>query len=300
MNGIRDAGGRCGSRNVGDLAAEDSSAAPALGSPEETRDGDESGLNEGLKKARVANERNGESMEFPIVASANDPLSNDTILWRHMDLYKYMDFLQTAELHFAGAEQMEDTWEGVLPPSGHSDRQAHFGAGWQAVKPYFEAAEEYVRTHLYLNCWCQGRDESLAMWRLYSAQGKGIAIKTTKERLLGAMERERTIVSAPVRYVNYQTYQIDNRNLSSPYLLKRRSFEFECEYRLLAYATETEVSRPPSFVRVRVDLMTLVEEVWVSPDTDPWAVAVVEKLTRPHLPRVKVVQSRLLSPPDER
>jgi hypothetical protein len=34
-------------------------------------------------------------------------------LWRYVDLYKWLDLLQTSELHLTRADQMEDRWEGA-------------------------------------------------------------------------------------------------------------------------------------------------------------------------------------------
>jgi hypothetical protein len=46
----------------------------------------------------------------PELPDIKDP---DTVLWRYVDLYKWLDLLQTSELHLTRADQMEDRWEGA-------------------------------------------------------------------------------------------------------------------------------------------------------------------------------------------
>ena len=45
----------------------------------------------------------------PRLPDTDDP---DTVLWRYVDVYKWLDLLQTSELHLTRVDQMEDPWEG--------------------------------------------------------------------------------------------------------------------------------------------------------------------------------------------
>ena len=57
----------------------------------------------------------------PELPDIKDP---DTVLWRYVDLYKWLDLLQTSELHLTRADQMEDRWEGAYSEVNVAE---HFG-----------------------------------------------------------------------------------------------------------------------------------------------------------------------------
>lgn len=157
-------------------------------------------------------------------------------LWRYVDLYRYLDLLQTAELHLTRADQMEDRWEGAYSEVNVAARPHLYAEHWDVMSASMETMYRHARTHTYLNCWYMGDAESYAMWKLYDAAGKGVAVRTTAGRLKQALigGHQPPIAGAKVTYVDYASSFIPEGNLFFPYVHKRLSFEFEREYRLLA------------------------------------------------------------------
>lgn len=117
-----------------------------------------------------------------------------------------------------------------------------------------------------------GEAQSYAMWKLYDAAGKGVAVRTTGARLKRALvgDHRPSLSGAKVEYVDYDATFIPEGNIFFPYIHKRLSFEFEREYRLLAMwspktleldehntAVRTEPDTPPLFLREPVDLGVL-------------------------------------------
>jgi hypothetical protein len=116
----------------------------------------------------------------PSLPDIDDP---DTVLWRYVDLYRWLDLLQTSELHLTRADQMEDRWEGAYGEVNIAVRPSLYGERWAKVAPAMARMYAHGRTHTYLNCWYIGAGESYAMWKIYDAAGKGVAIRTTAARL---------------------------------------------------------------------------------------------------------------------
>jgi hypothetical protein len=196
-------------------------------------------------------------------------------------LYRYLDLLQTAELHFTRADQMEDRWEGAYSTVDTAVRPTLYGDHWEGMSQHTEAMYEHGRTHTFLNCWYVRTHESYAMWKLYDAAGKGVAIRTTGRRLKGSLAggNHRVVHGARVQYVDYGHTFIPEGNVLFPFVHKRVSFAHESEYRLLALwwpkvlekdehntAVRTEPDLPPLSMREAVDLSQLIEAVYVSPD----------------------------------
>ena len=239
-------------------------------------------------------------------------IDDTTALWRYVDVYRYLDLLQTAELHLTRADQMEDRWEGAYSKVNIASRPGLYAEDWEAMSKTAPLMYQYGRTHTYMNCWYMGEGQSYAMWKLYDAAGKGVAIRTTAARLRKALvgAHRPALSGAQVQYVDYDATFIPEGNMFSPYLHKRESFEFEREYRLLTMwfpqalmvdnqntAGTTEPDLPPIFLREQVDLAVLIERVYVSPDAPAWVAGVVRDVTARYLPDVDVTHSDLASDP---
>jgi hypothetical protein len=263
----------------------------------------------------------------PQLEDIEDP---DTVLWRYVDLYKWLDMLQTSELHLTRADQMEDRWEGSYSEVNLAQRPSLYGANWSVTAPSLSMMYQFGRSHTYLNCWYMGAGESYAMWKIYDAAGRGVAFRTTagrlKESLVGP-PREPPISGAKVQYVDYSKTFIPEANIFFPYVHKRLSFSHESEYRLLALwapealetdededenedenedeyeyedediAVSTEPDLPPLFIREPVDLGRLVEAVYVSPDAPNWVARVVGEVTGKYMPGLDIRHSDLAADP---
>lgn len=105
-------------------------------------------------------------------------------LWRYLDIYKYLDLIQTSELHFARADEMEDPWEGSVGAANHKLRPQLYGEHWEAMSRGIGPVLAATRSRTYLNCWHIGAHESMAMWRLYGSEGKRCGHQVDRGRSL--------------------------------------------------------------------------------------------------------------------
>jgi hypothetical protein len=242
--------------------------------------------------------------------SALADISDDTVFWRYVDLYRLLDLLRSSELHLTRVDKMEDRWEGAFSSVNVAQRPARYGKHWPAMSTVLPQWYEHSRTHTFINCWYMSADESYAMWRLYDAAGKGVAIKTSAARLKSALRGAVMIVGSQVLYVNYDETYIPESNIFYPYAHKRRSFAHESEYRLMSawapkpieidehkVVVRSEPDTPPPFLRESIDLKTLVEAIYVSPDAQSWEAGVVKDVVHKYLPDTEVRQSDLAADP---
>jgi hypothetical protein len=207
---------------------------------------------------------------------------------------------------------MEDGWEGSYSTVNISLRPSIYASFWEEMSKVTTAMYEHGQTHIFLNCWYMAKHESYAMWKLYDATGKGVAIRTTagqlKKSLKGSLSSN--IFGSQVQYVDYSQTFIPENNLFSRYVYKRLSFEHEREYRLISMwsprtikvdenstVLEAEPDNPPFFLRADIDLGKLITAVYVSPGSPEWMAKVVTRTTEQYLPGVEVRHSDLNSGP---
>ncbi|MFE4950161.1 DUF2971 domain-containing protein [Leifsonia sp. NPDC056665] len=138
------------------------------------------------------------------------------------------------------------------------------------------------------------------MWDIYQRDGRGVAVRSTWDRLTSSLSDPHEIFGGLVKYVNYASDPFPDDNWITPYMHKRKSFEHEKEARLMLIdphgfnAVSFEGSRqlgfgefddgePPATHSVSVELTMLVEAIYVAPGTPEWQSNLVQRLAGRYL-----------------
>ena len=213
------------------------------------------------------------------------PPKDDAALWRYMDFTKFVSLLDTQSLYFARADRLGDPFEGsfskanvALRPILYEGEILESAAARENLASILKAMHQITL----INCWHEADHESAAMWRLYSREHDGIAVKTNFNALNRSFTCSDAIYIGKIDYVDYDTAFIPEGNSLSRFLYKRRSFEHENEVRAITVKIpDGGVSREwPQETGVTgsyfaVDLSLLIEEVIVAPYADSWFLELV-------------------------
>ncbi len=227
------------------------------------------------------------------------PSSNGTILlskqgscvlkiWRYVDFAKFMHMLATGTLYFPCVTELKDPYEGWMPRShikaltemnrgildrmerAYHDILAQLPATARDRVPVdaiiadarrkldLQSVLPEVNRKFGVSCWHVNEHESEAMWQLYSAAGQGIAIESTKARLEGALKGDGIHVDR-VRYMNFDTDEIEKGHRNYGLFLKRKSFEHEQELRATIL-----LPAPGTGTAVPCDLKALIVQIQFS------------------------------------
>jgi len=207
-----------------------------------------------------------------------------TKIWHYLDFSKFIYLISEKKLHFTSADQLTDEFEGSLPKSKAEDRDEEI----RRICSYMRDDEKIqkmidekrnlsrsFRRYMHLNCWHMNEDESLAMWSLYSIPERGLGIQSTMDRLIESFRKEERyhISVGKVEYIDYSKW---DGNIGQPiqrFLLKRKSFDFESEIRALTPGAgygPTEEHLKGRGIDIPIDLETLIEKVYVSPQSPNW------------------------------
>jgi hypothetical protein len=228
--------------------------------------------------------------EHQFFEAPGDP---DMPLWRYMDLSKFLALLEDESLFFARADTMADRFEGAMGPVNAALRPQLYGDHYPVFYPQIARLTESMRRFTYLSCWHASEHESAAMWGLYQRDGRGIAVRSTFERLTKSLRDDRSVFVGMVHYVNYDQQFIPEGNSLAPYVYKRASFEHEQELRAvtqdLGRATSTSPEGGstldldaigPAGLKIPVDIAQLIESVYIAPEAEDWFAVLVERLVR--------------------
>jgi hypothetical protein len=244
-------------------------------------------------------------------------------IWRYVDFAKFVHMLATGSLYFPCATtELKDPYEGWLPRShikalmeiNHRvlDQMSSTHDSFLAQHPTrdrapFDALLREAQRKLDLqkllreangkfgvNCWHINEHESEAMWQLYTAAGQGIAIESTRAKLEATLKGDGIIVDQ-VRYMDFDSDEIEKGHRHYGLFIKRKSFAHEQELRATIL-----LSKPGSGTLVPCDLSGLIARIHVFPKAPSYYVDAVKYAIEQAKPDIKiaVVPSSLLDLPD--
>lgn len=193
-------------------------------------------------------------------------------LWRYFKIEHFIRTLRCRTLYFPSAREFGDRFEGavaVLPSEILIDPR-------YKEKDLIDQTFEELRRLTKISCWHRADYESHAMWKLYGAQGKGVAIRTTTTRLKKALLPFRLTPEhgqeepwwGNVRYVDLHKERL-NVSAGQQLFYKHRVFESEREFRVaisLRMAEEFGVAIPEFGIEVPFDPLILIESVYIGPE----------------------------------
>lgn len=216
----------------------------------------------------------------------NQKIDMDEPLWRYFKTERFLELLQSSQLYFSSARQFDDRFEGavaVLPPGFRIDpRYVERGGD--------ERAFEELRRLTKVSCWHRASYESDAMWQLYASSRKGVAVRTSPDRIRAAAKPFRLkpeyghedLWAGNVKYVDLLRERL-RVSMMDRFWHKHMAFAWEQEFRLavsVRMAEEFGVQVPEHGVKMEFDIPQLIERIYLGPllpEIDAMAIRVAAK-----------------------
>lgn len=237
------------------------------------------------------------------------PDNEHGLVWRYMSFTKLVSLLESQCLFFSRADKLGDPFEGSWPRMNTVEGFVSFADLPKAARPAIELQMQRMRKswpkYVALNCWHMNQEESAAMWNIYLKSNEGVAIQSTYRKLRESLIDDEVIFLGKVEYINYQTDIINAGNILTPFLHKRKSFEYEKEVRGLITkipTTEkgmdfTKETITEKGLRIKVNMETLVERIYVAPTCQKWYVELVKSVVSKYGYDFEIKHSALDDPP---
>ena len=221
------------------------------------------------------------------------PKTDETRIWRYLDLPKFLDLIKNSCLHFTRADdmqkfephdgrpqskmmktQLDEIENGIRPCPEPTMSGAQFAA-MMRPKPTDETL-----MWSFINCWHISPSENFAMWKIYSEKF-GVSIESNFELLRASFSDERwgyyetkhKIFAGKVTYYDDESDPIPQGNIFWRYMFKRNEFAYEKELRCMILNSEK-----PNVVRPKIVLKKLIVAVHVSPFAPSWFEEVVRNI----------------------
>jgi hypothetical protein len=208
------------------------------------------------------------------ISNIKTNLTDQTLLWRYMEFWKLIDLLEKSELYFCSINSLGDQYEGKIPDRVFNfflDEEKEGGIlhdkekeqELKFIENYRNYIENKIRPTTLISSWCAHKTESFALWKMYSKDKLGVAIKTDFSNLKQAFNS--TNIDVFINEVIYLdetkfSYKFSVENNIYPFLIKNKYYEFENEVRCIIQETNSYGNH-----RIKIDLKNLIQEIYISP-----------------------------------
>ena len=199
----------------------------------------------------------------PNIKLPNDP---NTIVWKYLDLSKFLDMLLSQKLFMSRSDKFEDQYEGTFSEPTFDEIKKLSKDNPKFLEYYKSHREKVV-----VSSWHINEYESFAMWQIFTQNSEGLAIQSTIGRLQNALKLERNYKQfiGEVNYIDYKKEYIPFDDLFFPFLFKRKSFQYEREIRIIS-DTSSENVKINEGLKIDVDISQLIEKIYIHPKSENW------------------------------
>lgn len=204
------------------------------------------------------------------------PKDPNTIIWKYLDLSKFLDLLMSEKLFMSRSDKFEDQYEGTFS------------------EPTFEEIKKlsidnpdflnYYKTHrekVAISSWHINEYESFAMWQIFTQNSEGLAIQSTIGRLQESLVLETNFKQyiGEVNYIDYKKEHIPFDDMFFPFLFKRKSFQYEGEVRLITDIGDSNIKINEG-LKINVDINQLIKKIYIHPKSENWYKNLVIQLVK--------------------
>ncbi len=204
------------------------------------------------------------------------PEDPDTIVWKYLDLSKFLDLLLSQKLFMSRSDKFEDQYEGTFSEPTYEEIKK-----LAIDNPDFL---NYYKTHrekVAISSWHINEYESFAMWQIFTQNSEGLAIQSTISRLQKSLNPENNFKQyiGEVNYIDYKKEYIPFNDLFFPFLFKRKSFQYEREVRIITDVTDSKTKLNDG-LKINVNINELIEKIYIHPKSENWYKNLVIQLVK--------------------
>lgn len=194
------------------------------------------------------------------------PEDPNTIVWKYLDLSKFLDLLLSEKLFMSRSDKFEDQYEGTFSEPTYEEIKK-----LSENNPEFLAYYKSHREKVTVSSWHINEYESYAMWQIFTQNSEGLAIQSTIGRLQNAVSKEQNFKQyiGEVNYIDYKKEYIPFDNMFFPFMFKRKSFQYEREVRVISDLSDTDLVINDG-IKIDVDVNQLIEKIYIHPKSENW------------------------------
>ena len=207
---------------------------------------------------------------------------DDCVIWRYMDLSKFKSVMKEDAIFFSKADKQSDEQEREYPEEMLAELEKKWGNGVKsddgATYRFHEWHNQKEKPSRLISCWSASPTETQRRWSEYTANTESVSIRSTIGRLKSCfhVNKEPVVWIGKVRYGEEENrlYQLISKSEVNPFLYpffkKKETFRWENEIRAnvnIAQKKQVKLGHSSNGCYVKADLTSLIESVWINPQS---------------------------------
>lgn len=222
-----------------------------------------------------------------LILQIGDDLKEEQILWRYMDLAKFISLLEQNALWLARADTFKDQHEGRFPDEMRKlIEKAYKGFDDNDPSQVKDADDfqDYLVKNTFISCWHKNFDENMVMWEIYGKDNNAVAIQTSvgniKKNIDASNLKGHSLILKSVAYQKSDEIA-DLLRYEDCFFRKRPHFSFENEVRISldTYSPFKPSKSSPYGYKIPIYINGLIEKILVHPDCSDWFLEVINSIT---------------------
>lgn len=218
----------------------------------------------------------------------DDDLTDDQLLWRYMDLSKFISMLEKQAIWLARADRVKDKHEGRFPDEMKRIMEEFYKNPSPKDKSTILTIDDFydrLIKNTFISCWHKNFDENMVMWELYGKVNNSIAIQTTVFELKQCMIRSKLQGhSFLLKNVEYKRSNETPGELlyEDCFFIKRPHFTFEQEVRISldTYNPHAETKKNAIGHNLFISANDLIKKLLIHPDSEDWFLDAVNSIVK--------------------
>ena len=204
------------------------------------------------------------------------PKDPDTIIWKYLDLSKFLDLLMSEKLFMSRSDKFEDQYEGTFSEPTFEEIKKLSIDNPDFLNYYITHREKVA-----ISSWHINEYESFAMWQIFTQNSEGLAIQSTIGRLQESLVLETNFKQyiGEVNYIDYKKEHIPFDDMFFPFLFKRKSFQYEGEVRLITDIGDSNIKINEG-LKINVEINRLIGKIYIHPKSENWYKNLVIQLVK--------------------
>lgn len=199
-----------------------------------------------------------------------------------MDLSRFQSMMKEEAVFFSKADKQADKQEGEYSADMLAELKKKWGIGVKsddgATYGFHEWHKRKEKPSRLISCWSASPTETQRRWKAYTTNTESVSIRSTIGRLKSCFhEREELVVwIGKVRYgeeecrLNQSISKSEVNFLLYPFFNKKETYRWENEIRAtvnIAQKKQAKLNHSSNGCYVKADLKTLIESLWINPQS---------------------------------
>lgn len=227
-------------------------------------------------------------------------LSDDEMLWRYMDLSKFISMLDSNAIWLARTDTVKDKHEGRFPDDMKRmiiDAYRSFPDTDESPVKDADDFQDYLVKNTFISCWHRNFDESMVMWEIYGGNNSSIALQTTVGKIHLNTDTSKlhghSLIMKKIDYKNADEIQGEIK-YEECFFRKRRHYSYENEVRISldTYNRYLPTKDAPYGYSLPCKLDLIIEGILAHPDCSDWFLKVVNSICGKYGVHVPVSRGR--------